>query len=97
MSVLFADGEVVRVSDDNGSHIEPEYDQGWDAFSKLRWAAAVCRCDTGIDVKVHEFPNNWCLEVRGRDGFSVSVALASWQSVWDYLAGMSVAAKVLGR
>ena len=89
-----ADTPHGRVSD-----VEPELDQAWDDFDKLRWHAAVTALDTGLSV--------WVADMRGSDSsndYSVqintstraqSIAVGGFDHAWTLLAGISIGAQAI--
>jgi hypothetical protein len=89
---------VVRVQDPTGDHIEPPLDEGWDAFTKLRWKAAVTAHDTGLTVDVEEgaLRDDSGNPVPGWYGIGVGrsgAAAFDFHSAWTYLNGVSAGAQ----
>lgn len=44
--------KVERIYTENGSHIDPPSEDGWDDLTKLQWQAAVVTADTDVVVSV---------------------------------------------
>lgn len=81
---------VRRIHTENGSRIEPPFDESWPPQRRLEWWAAVTALDTGLNVEIRP---------RARhDTYSViagntSTSPLQYRDAWTYLTGFSAGAR----
>lgn len=83
---------VKRIETEDGSYLDPPFDEQWPALQKLQWRAAVLDEDTGVDVEINEWP-------EGSGSFRLTavkldVTIEGLSHAWDFLNGMSAGAVV---
>lgn len=92
---------VMRVEEENGSHIEPKLEQCWGRLKKLEWHAGVMTIDGGIPISVGR--SDYSTRIGGvwipNPGyFDVSVGNSStgpfdFDAAWTFIAGVGTGSR----
>ena len=87
--------ELTRVFDETGSHFEPELDQDWSEFDKIRWQMGVVLIRSGLKTRLYETdPGQFCINIVAKNSIH-SLSSRDYYSVWTMLSHISLGGEIV--
>lgn len=86
--------DVAKVTDGRSTHYEPELDQTWSQFDKLRWLMGCVLVNTGLRTRLYQTSErNFCLNVVTANSVR-AMSSRGYQEVWSMLVHMDMGAEI---